>query len=105
LDHNLFINLFFYFIQSRPYHTISSKLIEQISLIENDFGNILDFEFPETINLNNYLLFWRTASSLPKALNEEQKIALGIENGLLSTARFMASRLQDIKMFYKIHNI
>ena len=98
LDHNLMVYLVQYFTHRAFYYKSNLKIYEQISLLEKDFGDVLDFKFPEEIDLREYY-FWRIPSQLPRSLKEEQKVALGIEFGLNKISMFMSDRIQDVTVF------
>jgi len=98
-DHNSMADLIKY-ITNRAYYLPShSKVFEQISLTEKDFGNVFDFEYPEKIDFRGHPFHWYNPIQLPRSLNEEQKIALAIESGLYTLSYFLEGRIQDIERF------
>lgn len=99
LDHDNMVNLVQYLTYRAPYYSYS-KTYEKIALLKTDFGNVLDFKFPEELDMRVYY-FGRAPSQLPRSLNEEQKIALGIESGLYRISNYMLNRIQDLHIFFK----
>ena len=97
LDRDIMVKLVQYSTDRSFNHIVHSKICEQISLLEKDFGDVLDFKFPEEMDIRPY--FWRIPSQLPRSLNEEQKVALGIEFGLSEISRYMSNRIQDVNSF------
>jgi predicted ATPase len=98
LDRDIMVKLVQYSTDRSFNHIVHSKICEQISLLEKDFGDVLDFKFPEEMDIRPYY-FWRIPSQLPRSLNEEQKVALGIESGLSGISRYMSNRIQDVNSF------
>jgi len=98
-DHNSMVDLLKYVLFRAPYHPSHSNVFEQISLTDIDFGNVIDFENIEKIDISRLPIYWHNRTQIPRSLNEEQKIALAIESGLHQFSYYLEQRILDIEIF------
>jgi len=81
----------------------STKESEEISLLEEDLGDVLDYQELDKLGMGDTIWFFlrndQNVIQWYRSLNKKEKLAMGLLSRLNHTIRVMNSRFSDLRLF------